>query len=203
MPLVKENAQKCIKTYFLDLNKQNNIHNIPKSFVAGEAISWSVEILNNQRNNLQAPEADLNYILCNSNNQYQIKADYIGGCYHIKLTSPETLIYAPGTYWWQCFYGTEQDMQMLASGEVIIKPNFVQIESYDGRSHARKVLDALESTLEGKATRDQLSYSIAGRSLSRMSPVELLEWRDKYKAEETMLKRKSGQDRSQLIKVRF
>jgi hypothetical protein len=45
------------------------------------------------------------------------------------------------------------------------------------------VLDALEAVIEGKATSDQLSYSIAGRSISKMSPAEILQWRDLYKTE--------------------
>ena len=54
---------------------------------------------------------------------------------------------------------------------------------YDNRSHVKKVLDALEATLENKASQDQLSYSIAGRSLSRLSPTELIQWRDRYREE--------------------
>ncbi|MGH7261467.1 MAG: hypothetical protein ACREI9_12435, partial [Nitrospiraceae bacterium] len=53
----------------------------------------------------------------------------------------------------------------------------------DARSHVKKVLDALEATIEGKATTDQLNYAIAGRSLSRMTPEQLIVWREKYRAE--------------------
>ncbi|MCP4828744.1 MAG: hypothetical protein GY889_07720 [Proteobacteria bacterium] len=77
----------------------------------------------------------------------------------------------------------------------------------DMRSHARKVLDALEATLEGKASSDQLSYSIRGRSLSRMSPGELLDWRDRYKVEwqrEVNAERiANGLGTSAVIRVRF
>ena len=77
----------------------------------------------------------------------------------------------------------------------------------DRRSHVKKVLDALEALLEGKASQDQLSYSIRGRSLSRMTPSELLEWRDKYKSEWAKEQRadriKAGLGSDAIIRVRF
>ena len=50
----------------------------------------------------------------------------------------------------------------------------------DNRSHARKVLDALRATMESKATSDQMAMSIRGRSISRMSPAEMIKWLDFY-----------------------
>ena len=40
----------------------------------------------------------------------------------------------------------------------------------DVRTHAEKVFEALEALIEGRPTKDVTSYSIAGRSLTRMSP---------------------------------
>ena len=47
----------------------------------------------------------------------------------------------------------------------------------------KKVLDNIEAVLENRASIDQSSFSIAGRSLSRMSVDELLTFRDRYKVE--------------------
>ena len=80
-------------------------------------------------------------------------------------------------------------------------------DTSDPRTHARKVLDALEALIEGKASKDQQSYSIAGRSISRLSPGELLEWRDRYRvevaAEARAEKIKNGGMHAGIIKVRF
>lgn len=46
--------------------------------------------------------------------------------------------------------------------------------------HLETVINALETVLEGKATKDTQSYSIGDRSISKMSPDELLTWRNKY-----------------------
>lgn len=51
------------------------------------------------------------------------------------------------------------------------------------QTHAERMLVALEAMLEGKATSDQQSYSIAGRTLTRMTVDEIMKWRSHYKAE--------------------
>lgn len=53
----------------------------------------------------------------------------------------------------------------------------------DLRSHARIVLEAIQAVIENRATKDQASYTIAGRSLSRTPLPELLMLLDRYKRE--------------------
>ena len=53
----------------------------------------------------------------------------------------------------------------------------------DPRSHARIMVEKIESVLEGRADGDVSSYSINGRSLTKLTIAELMEWRDRYKAE--------------------
>ena len=88
--------------------------------------------------------------------------------------------------------------------EVVV--NFANTNA-DVRSHAKKVLDAIEAVLENRASQDQMSYSIAGRSLSRMSIDDLMTFRNRYRAEylrEIKLARiKNKQDSGNTIKVRF
>lgn len=55
--------------------------------------------------------------------------------------------------------------------------------SYDPRSHARKVLDALEAAIEGRASKTDLETTFTdGRSIKRLSHKELLDMRDAYAA---------------------
>jgi hypothetical protein len=58
-----------------------------------------------------------------------------------------------------------------------------QTDNFDTRTHARKCLDAIESVLEGKATRDVLNTTIAGQSISRLTPDQLISFRAYYRAE--------------------
>ena len=45
------------------------------------------------------------------------------------------------------------------------------------------MVEKIESLLEGRADADVASYSIAGRSLTKLSIDELMTWRDRYKTE--------------------
>ncbi len=71
-------------------------------------------------------------------------------------------------------------VRTVASGSIRVLPD---PSAQDVRSHAEKVLDAIEALIEGRATKDVTSYSIAGRSLTRMSPDELVKWRSHYRNE--------------------
>lgn len=89
----------------------------------------------------------------------------------------------PGTYHYQAHITSGSDRYYVEQGSFEVSPKFSDMPSgHDNRSHVKKVLDALEAMLENKATQDQLSYTIGNRSLSRMSPTELREWYDDYKA---------------------
>jgi hypothetical protein len=73
---------------------------------------------------------------------------------------------------------------LIATGRVMVHPDPTAITAgSDLRTHAEKVLEAIEAVLEKRATTDQQSYTIAGRSISRIPVGELLMLRDKYKQE--------------------
>ena len=95
---------------------------------------------------------------------------------------------------------------MVDSGRTSVNENLANTNA-DLRSHAKKVLDALQAVIENRANIDQSSMSIAGRSLSRMSVDESLKFRDRYKAEylkEIKLARiKNKQGSGNTIKVNF
>lgn len=92
-------------------------------------------------------------------------------------------------------------------GTFKVLQNIPTDNSTDTRSHARIVLDKIETLLEGKADADVQNYSINNRSLTKMSVDELLKWRDYYKAEVLREKRieraKSGQGSGNRVLVSF
>ena len=107
------------------------------------------------------------------------------GSFLIEVAYDVTDAWKPDIYNYQAHITTAAGARnYVEQGSFEVKPRFADMSSgYDNRSHVKKTLDALEATLEGKASQDQQSYSIAGRSLSRLSPSELINWREKYKAE--------------------
>ena len=70
--------------------------------------------------------------------------------------------------------------QTVQSGLIEVKVDPV---SADPRTHAEKTLAAIEALIEGRATKDVQSYSIAGRSLTKMTVDELQRWRRYYHAQ--------------------
>jgi hypothetical protein len=143
--------------------------------------------------------------LVKNGQQISINTAADGDTHLVNLVEADTTAWDPGRYEYQAWVTNGTDSHMVESGAIVIKPNFrAQANGYDGRTHAEKVLDALEALIEGKATVDQQSYSVGGRSVTRLTPAELAEWRDKYRREVSAQRRRQGPRRkSRSIKVRF
>lgn len=130
-----------------------------------------------------------------SNNEYVIE-------------STNTTSYAKGEYNWIAYITRSSDSARIKIGEGFteIQDNYATTTN-SVRSHAKKVLDAIEAVIENRATMDQSSMSIAGRSLSRLTVDELMTFRDRYKTEylkEIKKARiKNNKDSGNAIKVRF
>ena len=140
--------------------------------------------------------------------KFTITATETSTDYIIEIASATTASYTAGEYNWYAFITRSSDSQRIAvdEGHTKLELNFANTNA-DNRSHAKKVLDAIQAVLENRASQDQMSYSIAGRSLSRMSIDDLMRFRDRYRAEynkEIKQKRiKNKQDTGNTIKARF
>lgn len=115
---------------------------------------------------------------------FSITATESGSEYLIEVASATTAAYTSGTYSWQAYITRTSDSQRIsvARGQWTVIPN-LSASTADSRSHVKKVLDAIEAVIESRASLDQMSYSIAGRSLSRTPINDLLVLRDKYRSE--------------------
>lgn len=140
--------------------------------------------------------------------KFTLTATEANDTYYIEAASSSTTGYAIGDYIWEAYITKASDSNrvMVDSGRTTITQNLADTNA-DLRSHAKKVLDAIEAVIENRASMDQSSMSIAGRSLSRMSINELMLFRDRYKAEylkEIKLARiRNGQGTGNTPKVRF
>lgn len=89
----------------------------------------------------------------------------------------------------------------------VIDTGYITLVSDGIRSHTKLVLDSIEAVIENRATIDQASMSIAGRSLSRMSIDELMTFKDRYKLdwlkEVKKARVKNNQGSGNIIKARF
>ena len=96
----------------------------------------------------------------------------------------------------------------LERGYVEVRPDLsADTTGVDRRSYAVIALANIEAMLAGKATKDQTSYSLNGRALSRYSPEELSAWRASLRVEvreeRAKLRRESGGKPHTNVKARF
>ena len=72
-------------------------------------------------------------------------------------------------------------VRLVEQGVMEVDQNFALVtDGHDGRTHAEKVLAALEAVLENKAGADQANMAVDGQSLSRYSWPELVELHRRY-----------------------
>tara|TARA_R110000744_G_scaffold3847_1_gene14179 strand:+ start:2263 stop:2853 length:591 start_codon:yes stop_codon:yes gene_type:complete len=116
--------------------------------------------------------------------KFTITASETSTAYVVEVISATTAGYTAHQYKWYAFITRTSDSQRIAvdNGITTLVVNYADSNA-DVRSHAKKVLDSIQAVIENRATVDQSSFSIAGRSLSRMTIDELFMVRDRYRAE--------------------
>jgi len=190
-------------------NRLTTIQNyIPYEFYAGDTVIWQIENLNTDYSNSTHTLTYKFRLENNGSTTFSVDATADGNNYKITLSASTTASITEGKYNFISYVTRNSDNARVTvdRGMIEVKPNLASSTS-ETRSHAKKMLDLIESLLEGKATKDVSSYSIAGRSLNKMSVSELLEWRNYYKTEynrELSKQRNENEDGSgNTIKISF
>lgn len=150
----------------------------PTTIHAGDTWEWTRD-----ESDYPAGTWTLTYYLRNASAAYNVVATADGTTHSVSVPAATTAAYKPGRYDWIARVTAGTDSFTVGTGSLTVLPNLGATGAQDGRTYARRVLDAIEAVLEGRASHDQASYSIGNRSLSRMSIAELMTFRDKFKAE--------------------
>ncbi len=100
------------------------------------------------------------------------------------MTAAQTAVMPAGRWYWSAYVTRTSDGARVQfdDGQTIVEANRV-VDPSDTRSHARKVLDAIEASIEGRAGDTVQSYTIGGRQINKMSADELIKWRNYYVAQ--------------------
>ena len=128
--------------------------------------------------------------------------------YKFTLDNSATGGYTTGDYFWvlKVTQSSDSEELIIDTGKITVKDNYFG-STGDTRSHAKTMLDKIESLIEGRADADVSSYSIAGRSLNKLSVQELTEWRNYYKAEYqkeiAKFRRDNNEGTGKVVKVQF
>ncbi len=175
---------------------------IPSTLTIGLSWEWTASFAD-----YPAGDYSLSYTLINSTNKITIPAAASGDDFAVTVAAATTAGYTAGDYAYQAIVTSGSDSYLAEEGSVTLQPGFAALTTSDRRSHAKKVLDAIEALLENKAGEDQQQIMIAGRQITTFSPFELLRFRDRYRAEyqrELRAERVArGESGGRTIKTRF
>jgi len=179
----------------------------PEEVVVGDFIQWRRMDLTDYSPSLY----DATYvarITGGGNTEVQVTGTAYQGGFLFSVSSVLSANFVPGLYHWQLEIIRKSDSNRIVvdRGQFTAVPD-LDVNGADPRTHAQIMLGKIESILQGRADGDVASYSINGRSLTKLPLSDLMMWRDRYKAEvhkETMEdRRRRGIGTGANILVRF
>ena len=176
--------------------------------VVGDFIQWRKTELGSDYPNDEYTATYVARLTAGGSSEIQIVGTAYGSDYLFSVSSAVSDDFTPGYYHWQLEMVRDSDSERV----VVERGTFtaladLDVNGADPRSHAEIMVDKIEARLENRADVDVSNYSINGRSLVKMSIDELMKWRDYYRAELAMEKRKErvrrGKSTGATVKVRF
>tara|TARA_R100001143_G_scaffold1966_4_gene4759 strand:+ start:21775 stop:22314 length:540 start_codon:yes stop_codon:yes gene_type:complete len=154
------------------------LHQFPSSVTAGLSIKAEVHV-----DAYPAPEWTLTAII-RGPSSIDLEAAPLGSGHLFAETAAVTSGWDAGTYAVSVRAVSGEDVHEVEAGQLTIAADLVSVHAgFEARGHAQRVLASIEAVIEGRATKDQESYAINGRSLVRTSIADLMLLRDRYKRE--------------------
>jgi len=180
--------------------------NEPAAIHAGETIKWRKSL-----GDFPASTWTLVYSF-RGTTQLDITAVADGDDHLATISKTQSAALNPGstdqTTFWDAYVTAGAERSHVGTGEITISGDLSIVESaHDGRSQAKRTLDAIQALIEGKATSDQRYIIVGDRQLHRLSPSEIVEWEQVFIArvakEESDRDKANGKSRRNNIGVRF
>jgi hypothetical protein len=140
--------------------------------VAGDTWRWTRTFAD-----YPAPTWTVTYYFENQEKQFSAAATASGTDHAISIAATSATDYPPGRYRWfaRAVSGLISETIAGESGWLEVEPDPAVAGTRDHRSFARRALDAIEATIEGRATSGQLSFAIRDRTVQSFTIEELHE----------------------------
>jgi len=145
----------------------------PVSLTAGDTAKWLKSLPD-------YPASDgwlLSYTLVNAAQRITFAAGAQGDDHLVNVSAATTTEWTAGDYSLRASVSKSGEVYTTLTGRITIAPAFGAPQ--DARSQARRTLEAINATLEGRATSATAEYEIAGRKIKYISMPELLTLRDR------------------------
>jgi len=143
----------------------------PRAFVVGSTVQWRIKDVD-----YPAPDwvATLAFV-ASSDSQVITATDNGDGTHLVEIDDAASVLFVPGIYRYQVNVTDGSNRFSIRTGVIEALPNYADAgDGLDDRSPNARIYDAITAILVGKASTDQSSMSVEGRSLSRYSWEELM-----------------------------
>lgn len=152
----------------------------PEEIIAGETVKWTKSLTD-----YPATEGwTLKYRL-RGTTSYDVTATSSGSDYAVTIAASTTANYAAGDYRMFAWVEKVGERYNLFDLPLTVKPDPIASSAYDPRTPAKRVLDAIDATLLGTASREEQGYSInapggSGRQINFFNRADLIQFRQYY-----------------------
>lgn len=181
---------------------------IPGTLTAGDSYTWKDDSTLDELGNTIDSSWTLKYIIKQAAVSLTLTAstDAPGWSTTISKTQSET--FAAGKAYWQAYAEKGSDRKTLGRGEITFLVDITTVSgSFDGRSQAKKDLDAVQLAMRGIFTDGIAEYTIMGRQLKKIPLDQLITMESKLKFEVSLENQresiKNGLGNPRISKVRF
>lgn len=152
----------------------------PERVRAGTTWQWRREDLTVD---FPATAWTLKYWLKNATQHFEIVATADGAMFAISVLPANNSAVIPGNY---RMIGAVEDGGAanrfeVYNEEIAVDAAYANTTVIDDRTHARKVVEAIEALIEGRASKDQEEITIGHTMLKRIPLKDLREFRDYYR----------------------
>lgn len=151
----------------------------PQTMRAGDFITWQKTLTDYPAN----AGWSLVYTLINGSTKLTINATASGADHLVSVAAATSASYAAGSYTWMARVTKATEIYTVDTGSLEVLPNLAALTTFDGRSHARIMVAAIEAAIQGRASSTQLEYEINGRRVRNLDPSDLIKWLSFYRAE--------------------
>lgn len=180
----------------------------PEKVSPGDYIQWKRTDIGQDYPNTAYTATYVARISGGGNTEIHVTGTASGSDYLFSVDSETTADFVVGVYYWQLEILRNSD-----NNRIIIDRGYFEcvadldVNGADPRTHAQVMITKIESLLSGKADSDVANYTIAGRSLTKLSFKELIDARNYYKREyqQQIIEERirKGQQTGTTVQVRF
>ncbi len=171
---------------------------IPLSLYSGDTALWRVSLTSFSADQGWA----LSYVF-NGPQKITVSAAADGADHLVEVAPETTGQWLAGGYSWIARASKDGQIFTVGKGLIEILQDPASVDQVDSRPHCKKVLDAIEAVIEGRAEHDELKTEINGRTLERTPVLQLLALRNTYANEWKQYQNAAAGRKSQTIKVGF